>query len=260
MWQPLVSIIMPAYNCEKYIEKSIQSVICQTYKNWELLIIDDGSKDRTLEIIKKFQKEDFRIKVIKNEINLGVSETRNKGIASAKGDWIAFLDSDDLWVNDKLEKQIKLIENKGAEFVFTGSSYITEEGIPYQGIFEVEEKITYKKLRNQNIISCSSVLLKKFFFENIKMEKDDMHEDYAVWLRILREGVIAHGINEPLLIYRISKNSKSGNKLKTVKMTYKVFRFIGLNPLSSFYFMCRHILGALNKYKKIKIIKKYGEK
>lgn len=249
--EPLVSIVMPAYNCEKYIIVAINSVIDQTYKNWELLVLDDGSKDNTLKIIEEFSLKDSRIKSLPNGKNMGVSATRNRGIEIAGGDWIAFLDSDDMWESSKLEKQLKLAEENTAGFVFTGSSYINEEGVPFRGIFEVPKKVTYKKLRKQNVISCSSVLVKKKYFENIKMERDDMHEDYAVWLRILRLGVIAYGINEPLLIYRISRNSKSGNKIKTIKMTYKVFRFIGVNCIESTYFMMRHVLASVVKYRRI---------
>ena len=247
----LVSIVMPAYNCEKYVVEAINSILAQTYRNWELLVLDDGSKDNTLRIIEEFSQKDSRIKALPNGKNIGVSATRNRGIELASGEWIAFLDSDDMWKPEKLEKQFEIVEKEAAEFIFTGSSYINEVGEPYKGIFEVPEKITYKKLRNQNVISCSSVLVKKKYFEHIKMEKDEMHEDYAVWLRILKTGVTAFGVNEPLLIYRISRNSKSGNKMKTVKMTYKVFRFVGINPFGSAYFMLRHVIASVGKYKRI---------
>ena len=249
--EALVSIVMPAYNCEKYVVEAINSILAQTYRNWELLVLDDGSKDNTLRIIEEFSQKDSRIKALPNGKNMGVSATRNRGIELASGEWIAFLDSDDMWKSEKLEKQFEIVEKEAAEFLFTGSSYINEEGEPYKGIFEVPEKITYKKLRNQNVISCSSVLVKKKYFEHIKMEKDEMHEDYAVWLRILKLGVTAFGVNEPLLIYRISRNSKSGNKMKTVKMTYKVFRFVGINPIGSAYFMMRHVIASVGKYKRI---------
>lgn len=249
--ESLVSIIMPAYNCAKYIEESINSVLAQNYKKWELLVLDDGSKDDTLKIIEEFSQKDNRIKSLPNGKNMGVSATRNRGIELAKGDWIAFLDSDDMWEYTKLEKQLEVAEKKAAEFLFTGASYINEEGVPFKGIFEVPEMVNYKKLRNHNVISCSSVLVKKKYFDNIKMEKDEMHEDFAVWLRILRLGIKAYGVNEPLLIYRISRNSKSGNKMKTVKMTYKVFRFVGINPIRSVYFMLRHVIASIGKYRRI---------
>lgn len=251
----LVSIVMPAYNCENYIVYSIESVLNQTYSNFELIIIDDGSKDTTLEIIRDYAKKDIRVKVLVNKKNLGVSETRNIGISLSNGNWIAFLDSDDIWIEDKLEKQMNYAKKFNSEFVFTGVSYIDEKGNPYSGIFEIPEKVSYKNLLRQNVITCSSVLVKNKYFDKIKMENDEMHEDYAVWLRILMTGVYAYGINEPLLVYRISPSSKSGKKIKTIRMTYKVFRFIGMNPVASFYFMCRHVIGSARKYRKIHIVK-----
>lgn len=251
----LISIIMPAYNCERYIEDAIRSVLEQKYQNWELIVIDDGSVDETKRIVERLSIHDQRIRFYINEKNLGVSKTRNRGISIASGDWIAFLDSDDIWDKNKLEKQMLYAKKMSADFLFTGSAYINEKGEYYQGTFNVPEKVDYRKLRTQNVISCSSVLVKKKYFENIKMENDKIHEDYAVWLRILKTGVIAYGLDEPLLIYRISRTSKSGNKIKTIKMTYNVFRFIGVNPLSSFYFMVRHILGSIKKYRGIEMKK-----
>jgi teichuronic acid biosynthesis glycosyltransferase TuaG len=242
---------MPAFNCEKHIEQAIYSVIDQTYRLWELIVIDDDSKDNTIGIIQELSKKDKRIKYFKNERNQGVSATRNRGISLAKGEWIALLDSDDIWDKTKLQKQMDCVKNATVEFVFTGASYINEDGLYYPGIFEVPDKINYKQLRMHNVISCSSVLIKKKYLKHIKMEKDDMHEDYAVWLRVLRTGVCAYGVNEPLLIYRISRSSKSGNKLKSIKMTYKVFKFIGLNPIFSLYFVINHLLRSLLKYRKI---------
>ncbi|MGM8213831.1 glycosyltransferase family 2 protein [Virgibacillus sp. W0430] len=250
--EDLVSVIMPAYNSERFIKNAIISVLDQTYSNIELIVIDDGSKDNTAEIIQQMSKQDPRIQFIKNEVNLGVSESRNKGIHVASGDWIAFLDSDDIWEKSKIERQMKYADEASAEFLFTGSSYISESDIPYRGIFEIPNQVSYKELLSQNVITCSSVLLKKHFFDQIKMEKDEMHEDYAVWLRVLKTGVVAHGINEPLLIYRISRNSKSGNKLKTIKMTYKVYRFLGIDPFRATYYMTSHVLKSIWKYQNIK--------
>ncbi|KKK38894.1 glycosyl transferase family 2 [Mesobacillus campisalis] len=251
--QPLVSIIMPAFNCENYIGESINSVIGQTYQNWELIVIDDDSRDNTVNVLESISSEDNRIRFYKNVQNLGVSETRNRAISIAEGQWIAFLDSDDIWENNKLEIQMDYVRKLNAEFVFTGSRFINEEGKYFKGIFEVPDVVSYERLRKHNVISCSSVLLKKDFFKEIKMENDSMHEDYAVWLRVLRTGVLAYGVNEPLLIYRISRNSKSGNKIKTIQMTYKVFRYIGVNPLGSIYFMVNHLIGSIKKYKKINL-------
>lgn len=249
----LVSVIMPAYNCEKFIEQAVNSVLMQTYSNLELVVIDDGSKDNTAKIVDGLSKSDLRIKLYINNENMGVSAARNRGISLASGDWIAFLDSDDIWEKTKVEKQIIYANEMNAQFLFTSVSYINENGEHYNGIFEVPDRVTYKQLLKQNVIACSSVLIKKYFFNTIKMERDEMHEDYAAWLRVLKTGVCAYGINEPLLTYRISRNSKSGRKIRTIKMTYSVYRFVGVNPIESAYFMMSHILRSVKKYRNINI-------
>ena len=249
---PFVSIIMPAYNCEKYVADSINSVLEQTYKNYELIIIDDGSQDKTVEIIKYYSLKDSRIKIYLNENNQGVSYSRNRGISEAMGEWISFLDSDDLWKKTKLENQIMFALDKKVNFLFSGSSFINEKNQPYVGTLEVPLKVTYEQLLKQNIISCSSVLIKKLYLEKYKMERDDTHEDFGLWLRILKNETNAYGINEPLLIYRISSKSKSSNKIKSVKMTYKTYRYVGLNFISSIYYLFFYAINGLSKYKNIK--------
>lgn len=248
----LVSVVMPAYNAEKYLEAAVNSVLNQTYWNWELILIDDGSSDNTINIAKKLVKKDNRIKLIFNPENLGVSATRNKGINLAQGNWIAFLDSDDIWKDSKIEKQISFAKEKNVDFIFSGVCYIAENGSPFKGIFNVPFKTSFQELLKQNIITCSSVLIKKHHFDHVKMEKDHMHEDYAVWLRILSDGIFAYGINEPLLVYRISTTSKSGRKINSFKMTYRVFRFINLNPYKSILYTGSHLYRSYIKYKNIK--------
>lgn len=247
----LISIVMPAYNSEKYICDSIESVINQSYENWELIVIDDNSSDSTFQIVEFFKEKDSRIRLYKNLVNSGVSKSRNKAISLAKGNWIAFLDSDDLWTKNKLKKQVDMIKYFNAEFIFTGSSFIDENGQAFVGGFEVPNLVDFKKLKKQNVISCSSVLIKKTYVLNVKMENDKIHEDYAVWLKILKSGVLAYGLNEKLLIYRISRSSKSGNKLKTFSMTYNVFRFVGLNRVEALYSLSCHIILSSIKYFKI---------
>lgn len=251
--QPLISVVMPAYNAEKTIEQSIQSVIIQTYKNWELIVIDDCSIDRTWDILCTIAKLNKRIFPFKNSINSGVSVTRNSGVSRAKGEWIAFLDSDDVWASDKLEKQVDIINNKtDAALIFTGSAFINTVGESANYILHVPETISYQSLLKQNLISCSSVLVKKELMIQYPMQHDGMHEDYAVWLQILRDKRFAYGINEPLLIYRLSSDSKSGDKKKAALMTYKVYRYLGLNHFkASYYFGC-YVWRNIKKYRKIK--------
>ena len=188
----LISIIMAAYNAEKTIKVAIDSVLNQTYKNWELIIINDCSKDNTSGIISAFAKNDNRIKVINNLINSGASQTRHNGLIEAKGKWVAVLDSDDMWTQDKLEKQIELQLKTGAEILFTGSAFMNDSGESLDWILHVPEKIGYKQLLKQNLISNSSVLLKTELFRKYEAIGDNMHEDFACWLRILRTGRIAY--------------------------------------------------------------------
>jgi teichuronic acid biosynthesis glycosyltransferase TuaG len=253
--EPLISIVMPAYNAERYLKEAMDSVLKQTYSNWELILIDDGSSDNTVEVATKVAANDSRIKFYINPENLGVSNTRNKGISLANGEWIAFLDSDDIWKEKKLEKQLNFSKEKKSDFTYSGVCYISENGTPYKGLFEVPLITSYQELLKQNVITCSSVLIKKNLLETVEMERDDMHEDYAVWLRILKTGINAHGLNEPLLIYRISSTSKSGKKINSFKMTYKVFRFIELNSANALFYTSSHLLKSYIKYRKIKNVK-----
>jgi teichuronic acid biosynthesis glycosyltransferase TuaG len=248
-----ISVVIPAYNSERTIDKTISSVLNQSYDKFEIIIIDDGSQDNTVEVVNTIANKDKRIRLFRNEKNLGVSATRNRGISLAKGDWIAFLDSDDMWSTDKLEKQIKFINNnEHVNLLFTGSSFIDENNNPYSYVLKIPEEVKYKDLLKQNIISCSSVLVKKQCISGLKMERDDIHEDFAMWLQILKKEQYAYGINEPLLIYRLSKNSRSGNKVKAARMTFMVYRYVGLSLFKSAYYMIFYISRSLMKYKRIK--------
>lgn len=251
--QPLISIIMPAYNCEKYIEDSIKSVLYQTYQNWELIVIDDKSKDNTYALLNKLKVQDNRIKVFQNERNMGVGQTRNRGVELANGQWIAFLDSDDLWKKEKLEKQIqKLKEQQKAKLLFTASAFISEDGTPKDYILHIPEKVNRKQLLKQNIISCSSVLVQKSYLKKYPMSGNVMiHEDFAVWLQILSEETYAYGIDEPLLVYRVSANSKSGNKIKAAKMNWNTYKYVDINRMQAIYYMFCYIVRGLLKYRKL---------
>lgn len=246
---PLISIIMPAYNAEKTIRDSIESILIQSYQNWELIVINDCSEDNTYAVILETAKKDCRIRTLDNPCNSGVSESRNLGIAAAQGVWIAFLDSDDIWKSDKLEKQVSLItEKKDADIVFTGSAFIDGLGKQSAYFLVVPSKISYHGLLKQNLISCSSVLVKKALVVKYPMKHDEMHEDYAVWLQILKNGGHAYGINEPLLLYRLSNDSKSSNKIKAARMTYKVYRHMGLSYFQSLYYFSWYTWRSLRKY------------
>lgn len=247
-----VSIIMPAFNAESYIEESILSVIKQTWQNWELLIIDDCSQDHTIDIIKNYIAIDKRISLLSNTSNLGVAESRNKGVQEAHGEWIAFLDSDDLWAPDKLMHQINLIQCQNTFFVFTGSAFIDDAGHKNSYILHVPSRISYKELLKQNLISCSSVLLHRNLLLSHPMKPGSIHEDFVTWLTILRDtGITAYGINQPLLLYRIHANSKSSQKWKAAVMNWNVYRNIGLNFVSCCYYQMHYAFRNILKYSNI---------
>ena len=245
----MVSIIMAAFNAQKTIGKAIESVIQQSYQNWELIVINDCSSDDTPEIVERYS--DSRIKLINNEHNYGVSRSRKRGLAAAKGNWIAILDSDDAWVPDKLEKQLCFARESKASIVFSGSAFMDSEGRPLNWILHVPHRLGYRELLKQNLISNSSVLIKKDLYKSHYVTGDDLHEDFAIWLSITKSGIDAYGIDEPLLIYRLAKASKSGNKLKAARMNWNTYRYSGLNVFSAFYYMCWYTVRGLKKYKNL---------
>lgn len=216
----LVSVIMAAYNAEKTIEQSINSVLNQTYPAVELLVVDDYSQDRTVKLVENIMARDNRVRLIYNKENSGVSYTRKHGLEEAKGAWIAILDSDDIWAPEKLEKQIILQKKMNADLLFTGSAFMDSDGQPIDWYLHAPSEVTYRHLLKQNVLSNSSSLVRKELYEKYYAVGDGMHEDFAVWLGILKEGKKAYGVDEPLLTYRIAKSSKSGNKIKAAKMNW----------------------------------------
>ncbi len=243
---------MAAYNAEKTIEKAIDSVLEQTYKNFELIVVNDKSSDKTIDIVNKYQKLDHRIKLINNETNVGVALTRHMGVINANGDWIAILDSDDAWEPDKLRRQVIFQEKSGGKLIFTGSAFMDNEGNRLDSILHVPNIINYESLLKQNLISNSSVLVLKSLHEKNEVFTDSVHEDFACWLKILKTGECAYGIDEPLLIYRISSSGKSGNKMKSAIMNWKTYRYIGLSAIKSIYYECWYALNGLCKYKNMR--------
>ena len=250
----LVSVIMAAYNAEKTIEQSINSVLNQTYPAVELLVVDDYSQDRTVKLVENIMARDNRVRLIYNKENSGVSYTRKHGLEEAKGAWIAILDSDDIWAPEKLEKQIILQKKMNADLLFTGSAFMDSDGQPIDWYLHAPSEVTYRHLLKRNVLSNSSSLVRKELYEKYYAVGDGMHEDFAVWLGILKEGKKAYGVDEPLLTYRIAKSSKSGNKIKAAKMNWNTYRYIGLNPLSAFYYECWYVVKGLMKYKNLKQI------
>lgn len=247
-----VSIIMAAYNAEKTIRQAIESVLAQTYSDFELLVVNDCSKDQTQAIVVEYSQRDERVKLINNPRNMGVSHTRLNGLNASTGEWIAVLDSDDAWMPEKLAKQMALQEQTGAVLLYTASQFIDSAGNKIDWILRVPEKVDYRTLLKQNILSNSSALCRKNLYEKHYAIGDGMHEDFALWLNILKNGEVAYGVNEPLLIYRVSTNSKSGNKIKAAKMNWNTYRAVGLGVFEACYYMVWYTINGLLKYRKLK--------
>jgi len=242
----LVSIIMPAYNAQITIGDSINSVLAQTYANWELIIVNDCSTDETASIAQKFATIDNRIHLHTNNQNIGCAASRNTAIAKARGSWLAFLDSDDIWHHTKLEKQLNFANETDATITYTATAYINKFGKPSNYVLPAEREFSYKSLLRRNIMSCSSIIVRTSAMIPFH-EKGNMHEDYAAWLQILRKAGHAYGLDEPLLQYRLSGTSKSGNRLNSAKMTYRAYRVVGYSILAAILLTLRYALHSVSK-------------
>lgn len=242
----LISVVIPAYNASSTIEQAIDSVLKQDV-SFEILVIDDGSSDG-LEQVMACYRDDNRIIYLKNETNLGPSETRNRGVREANGNYIAFLDADDYWADGKLIKQYQLLKEKNMVLCATGRALITHDGASMNRNIPVKEIITYEDMLHQNWINNSSVLVKKDVLSEFPMEADDVHEDYLLWLKVLKKYKQVCAINEPLLFYRMSKNSKSGSKWKSARMTYQTYRKLGMNRLQALKCFVSYALAGIKKY------------
>ena len=249
--QPSVSVVMPAYNAEKYIEESITSVINQTYTNWELIVIDDGSKDNTAEIVKQFAEKDKRITLYLNEKNMGVAKTRNRGFDMAKGEYIALLDSDDIWLPEKLEKQLKLAEETDAEIIYCSYELISETGEKTGKDFIVSPCTDFCEMLTKCMFSCSTNIFKSEIFKNYRFSNNYYHEDYVLWLELLKNGKIAAGCTEVLAKYRQIKGSRASNKLNAAKNRWIIYRkYLKLPLVKTCIFIAKYAYYGAIKYKK----------
>lgn len=247
-----VSIIMPAYNAEKYIEEAVGSVIAQTYSNWELFIIDDCSSDNTPEIAKKLSEKDSRIIFLQNEENVNVAKTRNKGFECCSGDYVALLDSDDIWLPEKLEKQLEKMEETGADISYCSYGMINEQNEKSHEDFIVPETADFEYLLKRMVISCSTAVFSHKIIENHRFRTDYYHEDFVFWLEIVSAGFKTCGSNEVLAYYRVAEGSRASNKFRSALHRWKIYReVLGLSFLKSTKYFAEYALLGFKKYKKI---------
>lgn len=256
MKEGLVSIVTPLYNSEKYIEETILSVLDQTYNNWEMLIIDDCSIDNGPNIVKKYIKQDERVKYLKLEKNSGAAVSRNKAIELAEGEYVAFLDSDDLWKNKKLEKQIKFMKENNYAISFTEYEEINESGKKLNILIKSPQKpVTYRSYLLTNPIGCLTGMYSVKKLGKVYMPVLKNREDTGFWLNILKKDV-AYSLKENLADYRVRKGSLSFNKFNLIKFHWQLYRQIEkLSIIESIFYVGTSILTKLLKLKENQIIK-----
>lgn len=252
MIKELVSIITPCYNGSKYVSETIESVLKQTYKNWEMLIVDDGSKDNSAEIISSYAKNDNRIRLIQQP-NGGSANARNHAIREAQGQYITLLDADDLWEPNFLEEQIQFLKEKNAELIYSSFIMIDENSKVILKPYRIKEKVTYKQMLVTDYIPTVSG-----FYDCSRIGKVYLHEelkslldDYAFWIDIIKETKIAYGNPKILARYRVLANSATGNKKKMIKKHILFYRnYLKLSWFRCFYNTFVWGVRGLRKYKK----------
>ncbi|MFC0559257.1 glycosyltransferase family 2 protein [Halalkalibacter alkalisediminis] len=246
--KPLVSIVTPVYNAERFVTETIHSVTAQTYSNWELIVVDDCSNDQSKEIIRSFQEKDDRIKYECLETNMGAAVARNTGIKKAVGKYVAFLDSDDLWRPEKLEKQVAFMEDGQKLFSFTGYQLLNEDGSERGKVISVPKVVTYESLLKNTIIGCLTVMLNIEVLGKVQMPTIRTRQDFVLWLSILKNGHVAYGLQEDLAWYRKVKNSISSNKLNAAKRNWKIYReFENLPFFKACYVFINYAWNGLRK-------------
>lgn len=235
----LVSIITPCFNCDSIIQKCIDSVIFQTYSNWELLIIDDVSEDGSRKVVESYMEKDSRIKLLARTWNAGPAVTRNRGISEAKGRFIAFLDADDIWRPNKLEKQIDFMLRENIALSYSAYEVMDDEGNVI-GIRTPPESLSYDDILRSNQIGCLTAIYDTKHTGKVFMPNIAKRQDMGLWLKILKNGMIAKGlVDEPLASYRKGSNTISSNKVSVLKYQWRIYREIEQLPLltSLYYFM-----------------------
>lgn len=253
---PLISVITPTYNSEKFIRDSIESVLNQTYSNWEMIIVDDASKDKTVEVIHTYIEKDDRIKLIQLKENSGSAISRNTAMDNANGRYIAFLDSDDLWLPKKLEIQVRFMMEQNIAFSYTRYRRIKVNGEKTNGVSKYSPVIHYEQLMKQCIIGCLTVMLDMEKVGDERMINIRTRQDYAMWLSLMKKGFPAYGIPQVLSHYRLVPTSISSNKMKAARKNWELYRHIeGHHLVKSMWYFVNYAINSVVQVIKFKILK-----
>jgi teichuronic acid biosynthesis glycosyltransferase TuaG len=247
----LVSVIIPAYHAGEYLANAVYSALEQEgipEGELEVIVIEDSGADEETDAVMKRFRDDPQVIYLKNEHNLGAAASRNRGIDLARGKYVAFLDADDWWEPDKLEHQLKCLKKTGAKLCYSGRALHFSDGTPTGRQIGVRERVTYEQLLRTNSIPCGSVVMETDIAREFHMTKDELHEDYILWLQTLKKYGAAAGINEPYLHCRLSPGGKSRNKAKSAIMQYRSYRYMGFNPLKSAALFLSYAVNGVKKY------------
>lgn len=241
----LVSIITPVYNAESFIADTIDSVINQTYKNFEMILVDDCSTDDSKLVIDKYSS-DSRIKYVKLSENSGAAVARNKGIELATGRYISFIDSDDVWHKDKLQKQLCFMHDNNYGFTYTNFEFMDEKGELKKSSPKLPERLNYTGLLKNTAIACSTVCIDRELVGDFRMPLVRKGQDTATWLQILRNYPAAYLLDEPLNRYRIRTGSLSDNKIQALKRTWNTYYRLEKLPLfKAVYYFCHYVMNSI---------------
>jgi len=252
MRKGLVSIITPMYNGERFIAQTIDSVLAQSYQDWEMIVIDDGSKDNGSALVAEYANKDPRVLLVQ-QVNMGCGAARNNGIRRAEGQYIALLDADDTWNSNFLEKQLALMKEKNTELVYSSHTRIDENNQECLQPFIVPEKVTYKDLLKTCSISCLTGLYDTKTFGKVYLREDmkNLRDDYVYWLEIIKNVKTAYGNREVLANYRVLDNSASRKKKKVIKPHFMVlYKIENLGMVRSLYYLANWAVISYFKYKK----------
>lgn len=238
----LISIIVPVYNVKKFIRETMDSVLTQTYPHWELLLVEDGSSDGSEDEIAAYmeEKKDPRIRLIRQSFNQGAAKARNRGLKEALGRYIAYLDADDLWMPEKLERELAFVKEKTAAFAFTGYEFADEDGVGTGKVVRVPETLNYKQALSNTTIFTTTVMFDTEKISKELLEMPDMKsEDTALWWKVLAKGYTAYGLNENLAKYRRVGRSLSSNKLEAIRRIWNLYREVAsLGVIKSVWYFC----------------------
>jgi teichuronic acid biosynthesis glycosyltransferase TuaG len=250
MLDGLISIVTPGYNAARFVGATIESVLSQTYEDWELLVVDDCSRDETAEIVARYAASDPRVRLLRHERNGGPARSRDTAIAAARGRYVAFLDSDDLWLPWKLERQLAYMRQTGAAFTFTAYRRISADGHRTGRLIHVPSRLRYADLLSRTAIATSTVVLDRQLTGPFSMTIT-YYDDFALWLDILKRGLEAHGLSDDLMRYRVVGKSVSRNKLRSAKWVWRTYRQVEkLSVPYSVWCFLQYALHAAVKYRR----------